>query len=656
MPSLNRSTELTITNPLVVYRTLVAAGRLQPDPAQHRLALHLQKLYFRLKDYRPKSDFEHRFAQLRRLSKRHDARSSEDGIRPQEPIGSRRRGLWNSFQEKKAEAQELALTKRLTDYESALQIQSPQGLLLHGEVGIGKSLLIDLLADSLPNEKKRRWHFNTFMLETFARLENVRKARLMKDSFADVDRDEGSLVWVARDLISSSPILFLDEFQLPDRAASKILSNLMTSFFHLGGVLVATSNRMPEELANASGIEFSPPVSSRIEALGRRLGLSNGKHYGSRSAKMFSGKGDFATFLEVLKARCEIWDMGGEKDWRRRESGTRTSHAFSGPEAMDLDAKTFEGPEPITAGNIGLGYEQSVHISRGKEGPKLEANTVAPKFYYLKTDHSFESSWEIVEKIPIKPAQASIMVPGQEVTVWQTMTFYVYGRKLIVPRRIDRVTKWTFSELCTTNLGPADYITLASNFHTFILTDVPILTLLHKNEARRFITLLDALYEARCKLLISADAGPDDIFFPEMQSALVKTASSPDDSDGVYPETFAEIYQDASAPFRPNISAYQSSASTPDYAPTMSSPFANTRSILADEDSDFGPTYGTARGRGVSDGSPGAGHEIGRVDLPPDFTRAGAYTGEDERFAYKRARSRLWEMCSQRWWERQEDG
>lgn len=60
---------------------------------------------------------------------------------------------------------------------------------------------------------------------------------------------EYSLLVIAKDMVDKSPILFLDEFQLPDRAASKILANLLTSFFQLGGVLIASSNRMPDELA-----------------------------------------------------------------------------------------------------------------------------------------------------------------------------------------------------------------------------------------------------------------------------------------------------------------------------------------------------------------------------------------------------------------------
>jgi protein AFG1 len=100
--------------------------------------------------------------------------------------------------------------------------------MLHGEVGTGKSMLIDLFQDCLPSRKKRRWHFNTFMLDTISRLEQIRRSRTLLAG-PDAPHDENSLLIVARDLIETSPVLFLDEFQLPDRAAAKILSNLMTA-------------------------------------------------------------------------------------------------------------------------------------------------------------------------------------------------------------------------------------------------------------------------------------------------------------------------------------------------------------------------------------------------------------------------------------------
>ncbi|KAK4993084.1 hypothetical protein LTR66_006089, partial [Elasticomyces elasticus] len=201
-------------------------------------------------------------------------------------------------------------------------------------------MLVDLFADCLPNRKKRRWHFNTFMLETFAKLEGLRKTRLFHQSAVhsglDADEDSYSLLWLARDLIKTSPIMFLDEFQLPDRAASKILTNLMTAFFQLGGVLVATSNRMPEDLSRAAGMTYAPPPPSRLDSLSWRLGLGR-KSTSGRSENMFGGQSEFAQFLEVLRARCEVWEMEGGKDYRRIESEDFAPASLSDEQDFDRE-------------------------------------------------------------------------------------------------------------------------------------------------------------------------------------------------------------------------------------------------------------------------------------------------------------------------------
>jgi peroxisome-assembly ATPase len=636
------ATALSITNPLVKYRALVATKQVLPDQAQFRLALHLQKLYDRLKDYEPQIEYSTKLDQISRAvnSRRHVSPDpAQDDPTP--ALTS----TWRTLLAAKETRDSLALTRRLTNHESAMQMSSPKGLMLHGEVGTGKSMLIDLFADCLPNRKKRRWHFNTFMLETFAKLEALRRSRQLNRAVPSVigDEDDYSLLWLAKDMIQTSPILFLDEFQMPDRVASKILTNLMTSFFHLGGVLVATSNRMPEELAKAAGEDFPMPAPSRLDALGWQFGAKRK----SNSDKLFGGQNEFAAFLEVLKARCEVWEMGAAKDYRRLEGsgGIRPAKTEGDDEGqMDhLGNAVDELPEQAV--------ETTADQSAG-EAPQL------PTYYTSLTDLD---SRNILEKAILQAGGQPLV----ESIPWAPAVLKVYGRLIPVPRTYNGITKWTFEELCKTTLGPADYITLASTYHTVILTDVPVLTWLMKNEARRFITVLDALYECKCKLFISAAAGPDDLFFPEKKSA----AQDDDTGDSVYSETISEVYQDATAPFRPNILMDNPNYAEPDAEPDYT--HARLAGLLnADQLEDDPPNkarsksshpFGRSFGRTDSEMErppvdPDEVRYTGGGRRPLDFGKTSAFTGEDERFAYKRAQSRLWEMCGSRWWSRNEEG
>lgn len=580
--SSSASTAVTITDPLVKYQAAVAAGLYAPDPAQHRLARHLHKIYLRIKDYSPQAEYGERLRQVARLAEPPPEPREEDtsGVLALKSHSIWRNPLFKHLLTSPEGRESLALTRVLTNYQTALEIDSPKGLFLSGEVGTGKSMLLDLLAEGLPTKRKRRWHFNTFMLYTLSQLENHRKS-LHHGTVASPE-SEYSILWMAKKLVDESPILFLDEFQLPDRAASKILSHLFIGFFQLGGVLIASSNRMPEELQKATGTDYAPPAPA--QGLMRKL-FGAGRR---RQGELYGSTSDFANFLEVLKARCDFWQMEGAQDWRRREA-------------------TESVPKPSSAEKIALGAADDAELDQ----PSEDQTTSKPRKYHLSTDE--ENAWT-------EAVNESVSWTDNTPIPWSPTSVIVYRRPVDTPRHYNGFVYWNFSDLVE-SFGPADYITMASTYHTFIIEGIPILTILKKNEARRFITLLDALYEARCKLIIRAETTPDDLFFPDQHRRGSKdkkdktgTADTAEDDDATYSETISEVYQDQMSPFRPNVSYYDTKSSTSSYDP--------------DQDSDFG---------------------LQAAKPAIDFANTSAFTGEDERFAYKRAASRLWELCSAQW-------
>ncbi|NJM50331.1 MAG: cell division protein ZapE [Sphingomonadales bacterium] len=103
------------------------------------------------------------------------------------------------------------------------------------------------------------------------------------------------------------------------------------------------------------------------------------------------------------------------------------------------------------------------------------------------------------------PPEDSIHVPSAELTV-------AGGRTLHVPKSLKGVAVFSFKRLCSHARGAADYLAIARSYHTVFLVGIPVLGPQNRNEAARFVTLIDALYEYRVKLLASADARPDDLY------------------------------------------------------------------------------------------------------------------------------------------------
>ncbi len=102
----------------------------------------------------------------------------------------------------------------------------------------------------------------------------------------------------------------------------------------------------------------------------------------------------------------------------------------------------------------------------------------------------------------------------------------VQGRELVLAEASGGVARAGFAELCARPLGPADYLALAAALDVLILGEIPVLGPARNNEAKRFVTLIDALYEARVRLICSAEAEPGALY-PEGEGSFefARTAS-----------------------------------------------------------------------------------------------------------------------------------
>jgi len=301
-----------------------------------------------------------------------------------------------------------SLLKRL-QYEKKTRLQkllSPvptesKSVYIHGDVGRGKSMLMDLFYEACSLEQKRRVHFHAFMLEVHEFVHEWRK-----------QNSEGDMILALAEKIRASTILLcFDEFHVTDIADAMILGRLFTQLFASGLVVVITSNRHPNNLYQGG--------------LQRDL---------------------FLPFINLLLNVCVTVDLVAKEDYRLKHlHALKTRYYFP----IDAQANAF-------------------------------------------IQNSYDELTAFAAKEPGK-----ICVKGRDITLTA-----VHGD----------VALSSFSELCEQPLGSADYLELASEFTTVIIADIPKLSVAKRNEAKRFSTLIDALYEHKVNLICTAEVAPQDLY------------------------------------------------------------------------------------------------------------------------------------------------
>jgi len=335
--------------PLFRYRDLIASGDLRDDAAQRLAIEKLQLLHRRLAGYNP-------------------AKPSRFGL-----------GLFGWGREH-------------------IQQVDIQGLYMYGGVGRGKSMLMDLFFGTAPIEKKRRVHFHEFMQEVHGGIASAR-----------ISYQKDPIEPVAEKIASEATLLCFDELQIADITDAMIVGRLFDKLFTRGVVIVATSNRHPDDLYK--------------DGLNRQL---------------------FVPFIERIKERLEVFHLVSDTDYR--QNLLQGGQVFFSP----LDARAR---------------------------------------------HLMDAAWQ-----------------AYSVSTGKPLTLHVHGREVTLPLHREGVARASFAELCEAPLGAADYLAIAQNISVLLLENIPRLTREQAGPAKRFVTLIDALYEARIKLVCSAEARPEQLF------------------------------------------------------------------------------------------------------------------------------------------------
>lgn len=454
------------------YRKLVEQGRLQNDPYQEKVALALQNLLGRLEEY--EKDMQEYHIKLANWEESRENARRRLLVEEAEQKLNQKGDFWTSINNRRHELLRRWTFRRKVDVEPGVgkwvsylnrerrldtlvgrrptAPPSPKGLYIYGNVGSGKTMLMDMFYSAAEGiiKHRKRLHFHEAMLSINEEMHKLWKRQVeekplqsnisswimnlpidmkVKEWLAAEERykqevqmknilpavaDKFLVDWKAGQRGAS--ILCFDEIQTVDVFAIIALSGILSRLLSTGTVLVATSNRAPKDL-NQDGMQ----------------------------------KEIFQKLVSKLEKHCELVLIGSEIDYRRfiAQRSSDQVHYF-----FPLDNTSLEEYEKA--------WSQVTDESGGHITP---------------------------ETIPV-----------------------MFGRWLEVPESCNGVSRFTFEYLCGRPVGAADYIAVAKNYHTVFISDIPMMSMQIRDKARRFITLVDELYNHHCRLFCSAASSIDDLF------------------------------------------------------------------------------------------------------------------------------------------------